>query len=221
MLSQPEPGSSADDKQSAGSVHVSSVPSQPEPGGTADLTPEPDFIHIDDPIEDKGKTKKKKKMGPRSKITQEDMIKMDDCLTDLFKNPDFKDQMTAAEEEANLKNAAVTGVNMTFAQMMKQTPLDKCVPYELRGLYRQWLLETFDEITEETLPASKAKVRAGLRLPVPSGLRWEEMIAAKHAKRATKQKELFKDEFLTNRALQAVFQYIKGTQEIRQAYNPD
>ena len=95
---------------------MSLVPSQPEPVGTADLTPDPDFIHIDDSIEDKGKTKKKKKMGPRSKITQEDMIKMDDCFTDLFTDPDFKDQMTAAEEEANLKNAAVTGVNMTFAQ---------------------------------------------------------------------------------------------------------
>ena len=58
VLSQPEPGSSADNTQSAGSVPASSVPSQPEPGGTADLTPEPDFIHIDDPIEDKGKTKK-------------------------------------------------------------------------------------------------------------------------------------------------------------------
>ena len=111
----------------------------------------------------------------------------------MFTDPDIKDQMTASEEAANLKNAVVAGVNTTFAQMMKQTPLDKCVPYELRGLYRQWLLETFDGITEETLPASKAKVRAGLHLPVPSGLRWEEMIAAKHAKRATKQKEMFED----------------------------
>ena len=50
-------------------------------------------------------------MGPRSKITQEDMISMDDCFTDLFTDPDIKDQMTAAEEEANLKNAVVTGVN--------------------------------------------------------------------------------------------------------------
>ena len=51
-----EPGSSADDAQPDGPVPVSSMPSHHEPGGicTADLTPEPDFIHIANSIEDKG-----------------------------------------------------------------------------------------------------------------------------------------------------------------------
>ena len=47
------------------------------------------------------------------------------------------------------------------------------------------------------------------------------MIAEKHDKRATKQKGRFEGECLANRALQAAFRYIKGTQEIRQAYNTD
>ena len=66
-------------------------------------------------------------------------------------------------------------------------------------------------MSEDGLPLKGTKIRPGIKLVCPYGKRWDEMVAEKYAEKLAKKKEQFDDEFLTMRALEATYLYIKGT----------
>ena len=119
------------------------------------------------------------------------------------------------------KRFVMSSVNMTFPQAMKKSPLSSSVPYALRALYRSWIIEKYDDVSEEDLPLKGTKIRPGIKLVCPYGKRWDEMVAEKYAEKSIKKKDQFEDEFLTMRALEATYLYAKGTHEIRQMFEDE
>ena len=83
-----------------------------------------------------------------------------------------------------MKAAITTGVWDTFPNMMKSQPIQDAVPYQLRKIYRQCMMEIFEDLEEQDIPM-KGKLKAGLRFPEPSGERWKELVDGyenKHAR---------------------------------------
>ena len=110
-----------------------------------------------------------------------------------------------------MKAAITTGVGDTFPNMMKRQPIQDAVPYQLRKIYRQWMMEVFDDLEEKDIPM-KGKLKAGLRFPEPSGERWKELVDGyenKHAKRAVEGE----DERMIQHYLSAM--WIQETQILR------
>ena len=135
----------------------------------------------------------------------------------LETSPEMHDYVEDLEAE---KCFVMSEVNMTFPQAMKESPLSSAVPYSLRVLYRSWLIETYD-IAEEDLPLKGTKIKPGIRLVVPHGRRWEEMLDEKNSRKPMKKKDKFEDEFLTMRALEATYTYVKATHELRQIFGDE
>ena len=110
-----------------------------------------------------------------------------------------------------MKAAITTGVGDTFPNMMKRQPIQDAVPYQLRKIYRQWMMEVFDDLEEKDIPM-KGKLKAGLRFPEPNGERWKELVDGyenKHAKRAVEGE----DERMIQHYLSAM--WIQETQILR------
>ena len=93
--------------------------------------------------------------------------------------------MNIREEEirrSHETHAIVSGVNRSFKAICAMKKLAKAVPYELRGLYRDWLISTYGYLPEDIPWAEKsadiprgAYVKPGLKFPAPHGSLWSEM----------------------------------------------
>ena len=48
-----------------------------------------------------------------------------------------------------MKTAITTGVGDTFPNMMKRQPIQDAVPYQVRKIYRHWMMEIFEDLEEQ------------------------------------------------------------------------
>ena len=62
-----------------------------------------------------------------------------------------------------MKAAITTGVGDTFPNMMKRHPIQDAVPYQLRKIYRQWMMEVFEDLEEKAIPMKGKIGRASCR----------------------------------------------------------
>ena len=218
-----EPVDPADKTHSppVGSIPESPVEKSPGPGGIAEI-PVPDFVKTSgtEKYNDQQQPKKRKLKGPRSKrITPAELLEENGTpFVDIETDPSMREYEEEYEAE---KRFVMSSVNMTFPQAMKESPLSSSVPYALRALYRSWIIEKYDDVSEDDLPMKGTKIRPGIKLVCPYGKRWDEMVEEKYAEKSTKKKDQFEDEFLTMRALEATYLYVKGTHEIRQMFEDE
>ena len=85
--------------------------------------------------------------------------------------------------------------------MMKK--IQEAVPYQLRKLYREWLLEIFEDLEEKDIPI-KGRLKPGIRFPEPSGEKWRSLCDG-NTNKAARRAEAEKEQRVIDHMVQALF----------------
>jgi hypothetical protein len=93
-------------------------------------------------------------------------------IIDVTMSADIKVLFDRADAKAASSKAVVTTGVESFVAVCKLMAL----PFELHNMFRDWLIETVG-ISEETLVTGRVKLKPGLRLPYPTGCRWQDLKA--------------------------------------------
>ena len=111
---------------------------------------------------DQQQPKKRKLKGPRSKhITPAELLEENGAP---FVGIETDPSMHEYEEEYEAEKCFVmSSVNMTFPQAMRESPLSSSVPYALHVLYRSWIIDRYEDVSEEDLPLKGTKIRPGIK----------------------------------------------------------
>ena len=161
------------------------------------------------------KTKKKNRRDKKTKTTTDLMELMDDNFTiDLATIPGMASQEEDDREKLrNWERGVKAGVGITFGQMMKKQPLAKAVPYQLRGLYREWLILT-QGLDPKDIPVGQSGknpkasqcVKVGLTFPLPGGKEWIAMLERHESgTRSAKSAEKHQDDRIMEECMHAAF----------------
>ena len=167
--------------------------------------------------EDGVKVAKKKTRAKKDKKEEkaEDLLElMDDFTVDLATIPGMASQEDEDKEKLrNWERGVKAGVGITFNQMMKKKPLAKAVPYQLRGLYREWLMSVHGHASSDIPVGSGGKnpkasqcVRVGITFPLPGGKEWTAMLERHNSgSRSARSAEKQEDDRLMEECMHAAF----------------
>ena len=81
--------------------------------------------------------------------------------------------------------------------------LEDVVPYQVRKLYREWLLGVFEDLKETDIPL-KGKLKPGIRFPEPSGDKWRSLCDG-NTNKAARRAEAAKEQKIIDHIVQAMY----------------
>lgn len=112
------------------------------------------------------------KVVVRSTEQGDERATRDNCYVHLGLSSKEQTMFDKADARKVLDKATVTDGDLTFVRACKSMKL----PFEQHGLYRDWLMQTLGYEAGALPLDSYSKLKPGLKLPYPSGLKWRELV---------------------------------------------